>query len=76
MGQPPCSSSTPPRKVAGAQTSVDMLRPYKDKKEHGRRYEGRGEGSTALPNTGRDLHATQMGTGMSTEGLGVTGQHS
>lgn len=72
-GQPPCSSSMPPQKVAGAQTYVDMLRPYKGTKEHGWRYEGARRGSTALPNTGRDLHATWMGTRVGTEELGAPG---
>lgn len=64
----------PSHRVAGAQTYVDMLSPYKGMKEHGQKdMKEVGRDSTVLLNTERDLHATWMGTGMGIEELGDPG---
>lgn len=59
------------QKVAGAQTYVDMLRPYRGMKQHGQRYGGGEEGQHSSVNTGRDLHVTGMGTRMGIKGLRI-----
>ena len=62
----------PPQKAAGTQTYVDVPRPHKGVT---RDIGGVGveRGSTALPNTGKDLHATWTGTRVGIEGLGAPG---
>lgn len=48
---------------------MDVLRPYKGMKRHGRGH-GWGQGSTALSNAGRNMHSTRMGMDMGIKGWG------